>query len=179
MAKNSGRDYWEKRKKLGKPKYIKSPAELWRLACEYFTQADESPILKEDFLKGGEAAGTKINVKIMRPYTWEGFNAFLFSKGILTTLKDYKSNRDERYSEYVPIIRAIDDIIFDRNFSGAAAQVLSSNLISRQLGLAEKTISEIDANIKPQEVDYTKLSDETLEEIISIFDNRATKENGK
>lgn len=159
-----GREYWEGRKKLGRPKKIKTPAKLWELACEYFISADENPVLKQELIKGGELAGMKKNIEIMCPYTWEGLSDYLFEKGIIDNIKDYKSNRDGRYDEFVPIIRTIGQVIYKRNFNGAAAQVLSTNLIARQLGLAEKVISESDVNVT-QEVDYSKLSPEALEEI--------------
>lgn len=131
--------YWEWRKKTGKPKAIKTPQKLWDLACEYFQSVDENPGFKKDFIKGGESAGTIVDIETMRPYTWEGLEDFLFQKGIITNLDDYRQNTDGRYQAYSGIIRAIGKVIFNRNFSGAAMNFLNSNLIARQLGLAEKT----------------------------------------
>ena len=131
--------YWEWRKKVGKPKAIKTPQKLWDLACEYFQSVDENPGFKKDFIKGGESAGTIVDIETMRPYTWEGLEDFLFQKGIITNLDDYRQNTDGRYQEYAGTIRAIGKVIFNRNFSGAAMNFLNSNLIARQLGLAEKT----------------------------------------
>lgn len=131
--------YWEWRKKTGKPKAIPSPKKLWELACEYFQSVDDSPGIKKDFIKGGEMAGTIVDMETMRPYTWEGFEDYLFQRGIISDLEDYRYNKDGRYSEFGGIIRAIGKVIYDRNFSGAAMNFLNSNLIARQLGLAEKT----------------------------------------
>ena len=131
--------YWEGRKKIGRPKAIQTPQKLWDLACEYFQSVDENPGFKKDFIKGGEMAGTIVDIETMRPYTWEGLEDFLFEKGIITNLNDYRQNTDGRYQDYAGIIRAIGKVIFNRNFSGAAMNFLNSNLIARQLGLAEKT----------------------------------------
>ena len=131
--------YWEGRKKIGRPKAIQTPQKLWDLACEYFQSVDENPGFKKDFIKGGESAGTIVDIETMRPYTWEGLEDFLFQKGIITNLDDYRQNTDGRYQDYAGIIRAIGKVIFNRNFSGAAMNFLNSNLIARQLGLAEKT----------------------------------------
>ena len=131
--------YWEGRKKIGRPKAIQTPQKLWDLACEYFQSVDENAGFKKDFIKGGEMAGTIVDLETMRPYTWEGLEDFLFEKGIITNLNDYKQNTDGRYQDYADIIRAIGKVIFNRNFSGAAMNFLNSNLIARQLGLAEKT----------------------------------------
>lgn len=131
--------YWEWRKKTGKPKAIKTPEKLWELACEYFQTIDSNPAYKKDFIKGGESAGTIVDIETMRPYTWEGLEDFLFEKGIITNLDDYRQNTDGRYQEYTGIIRAIGKVIFNRNFSGASMNFLNANLIARQLGLAEKS----------------------------------------
>ena len=66
-------------------------------------------------------------------------------------------------------------MIFDRNFSGAAVNALNSNLIARQLGLAEKTINE-NTNVEAP-FDYSKLSAEALEEIAKQATAGKSKEN--
>lgn len=131
--------YWEGRKRIGKPKAIKTPQKLWELACEYFQSVDENPGYRKDFIKGGEKAGAIVSIENIRPYTWEGLENFLHERKIITNLDDYRQNTDGRYSSYAGIIRLIGKIIYDRNFSGAAMNLLNSNLIARQLGLAEKS----------------------------------------
>ena len=135
--------YWEWRKKVGRGKAIKTPKELWKHACDYFQRVDEAPFKKQDFIRGGELAGKVVELDTIRPYTWAGLEAYLFEKGIIASLDDYKLNTGERYSEFKGIIRAIGKVIYDRNFSGAAVNALNPNLIARQLGLAEKTQVEV------------------------------------
>ncbi|MGL5913119.1 MAG: terminase small subunit [Bacteroidales bacterium] len=141
------KNYWddlankveEREKKVGRPKTFKNAAQLFKLACEYFKRVDENPYHKEDFIKGGEMAGDIVKLKIMRPYTWEGLEAYLFEKGYISTLKDYQSNREGRYEEFVPIIRAITKIMYDQKFSGASVGVFNANIIARDLGLVDKS----------------------------------------
>ena len=106
-------------------------------------RVDESPFKKQDFIRGGEKAGKKVDLETMMPYTWSGLEAYLFENKIIACLDDYKLNSGERYTEYKGIIRAIGKVIYDRNFSGAAVNALNPNLIARQLGLAEKTQVEV------------------------------------
>jgi hypothetical protein len=160
--------YWEWRKKVGRPKALKSPEQLWRYACEYFERVDTSPFYKQDFIRGGESAGTKVNLECLRPYTWEGLEMYLREKSVITDLDDYKGNSEGAYTEFQDTIRAIAKVIYDRNFSGAAVNALNANLIARQLGLAEKTINENKNTEAP--FDYSKLSQEALEEIAKQAD---------
>lgn len=132
-------EYWDKRKKMGVPKKIETPEKLWDLACDYFKKVDNAPGIKKEVLKGGTKAGQIIGVETMRPYTWEGLTDYCFEKGVIQSLEDYRYNTEGRYSEFKGIIRAINTVIFDRNFSGAAMEMLNPNLIARQLGMAEKT----------------------------------------
>lgn len=131
--------YWEGRKKLGRPKLIETPEELWGYACEYFNRVNGTPFKKQDFIRGGEYAGSKVNLDQMAPYTWEGLEAYLFEKVGIAHIEDYRYNKDGRYEKFTGIIHAIGKIIYDRNFSGAAVGAFSHNLIARQLGLTEKT----------------------------------------
>lgn len=130
---------WKERKKTGRPKALKSPEELWSYACDYFETVDNNPWFKQDFVRGGEYAGAHVNLTTMRPYTWEGFEDYLFKKGIIQDLDDYRCNLDGRYAEFKGTVRAIGKIIFDRNLTGAAANFFNANIIARQLGMADRS----------------------------------------
>lgn len=134
---------WTRAKKVGKPKAFKSAQHMWNLAVEYFKSVDDNPIIKKDFVKGGEMAGMSIDIPLHRPYTWAGFSAFLYLKGVIQKLDDYKQNTDNRYSEYSEVVHAIDTIMKAQKFEGAAAGIFATNIIARDLGLAEKTETSI------------------------------------
>ena len=61
--------YWEWRKKVGRPKAIKTPNQLWKYACEYFQRVEESPFKKQDFIRGGESAGSIVELDTLKPFT--------------------------------------------------------------------------------------------------------------
>lgn len=146
--------YWEWRKKVGAPKAIKSSKQFWSLACEYFQSIDERPFLKQEQRKSPikiaagaiiddetmeEIKNPIIELKNIRPYTWAGFEAFLFEKGVLANLDHYKCNLEGRYQEFVEIIRAVDKVMFSQKFEGAASGAFNANIIARDLGLADKS----------------------------------------
>ena len=129
---------WKEMKKLGRPKAIATPEKLWELACEYFEEIDDNPFTKEELIKGGMFAGDKGTINLKRPYTWDGFSVSLYTKGIISKIKDYKENTDCRYEDYQPIIRAIGEVIWAQKFEGAAVGIFNSNIIAREIGLSEK-----------------------------------------
>ena len=163
--KRGDEGYWAWRAKVGRKKSIRDSDHMFELACEYFQTVDDDPINIKEVIKGGPSAGNIFDVPTMAPYTWAGLEAFLSEKGILQDLDDYKLNTNDSYGEFKEIVRVIGKIIYDRNFSGAAVNVFNSNLIARQLGLADKTETALKADIKTSELDYAKLSPETLEEL--------------
>lgn len=135
--------YWEYRAKnppKGRTKAL-TPTELWKFACEYFerTAAKENAFKKQDFIKGGDAAGTIIELDQMRPFTWAGLEVYLGEKNIIDDLELYRANRNNAYSDFKGVIRNIDKIMYAQKFEGAASGVFNANIIARDLGLAEKS----------------------------------------
>lgn len=131
------------RKNTGRPKAIKSPDILWEHFNGYRKEVDSRPFIKQDFVRGGDNAGQKVDVEAQLPYTWSGFEVYLFEQGVAANLDKYKMNFENAYSEFIDIIRVIDKIIFTRNFSGAAVNAFNANLIARSLGLQDKQQIEV------------------------------------
>lgn len=138
----------------GKPKYIESPEKLWEYFEEYKLWAEKHPYLWHDFV-GKDA--TEVWKKRKRPITMVGFEAYLNKQGILADLKDYHSNKDERYTEYAPIIRAIKNEIHQDIIEGATAGVYQQNIAARLTGLADK--KEIEHTIPTPFINVDPLSD--------------------
>lgn len=145
MATEFGVSEWRQQSKrdIGRPKAIESPEAMWKLACKYFADIDEKPFLKQEAIKSGDFAGTTMEVETIRPYTINGFEVFLFKRSIISDIWDYRKNTDEKYNDYQPVMRAIEKIIFDQKFSGAAVGAFNSNIIVRELGLADSTKVEV------------------------------------
>lgn len=135
--------YWAWRAKVGRPKNIPTPELLWELACKYFQMRDETPWVKNDFIRGGESAGRVVGLETAVPYTWMGFEDYLCENDILAKLEDYKKNRDGKYSEFSEVITRIGAVIYDQKFTGASVGAFSPNIIARDLGLTDKTENTI------------------------------------
>lgn len=184
MAWIKGKAHWEHQKKQGlipvaedplfgppagdiqlkgAPKKIETPEKMWSLFCDYAAEVDENPAEKAEVIKSGDMAGMQIGVDVARPYTWSGFEAFLAQHQICATVKEYKQNRTGNYENFSHVMLAIDKIIETQNYEGAAMRFFDPNLTARRLGLAEK--QEVNANVHDDGIDYSKLSDEALEEI--------------
>lgn len=178
-------DYWSWMRRVGgkalklhaagKGKKIKNPDGMWDIACEYFQETDEVHIVTEDVFKSGDLAGIKYKIEHRRPYSWAGFNRFVFSRGIVTDVDDYRFNSDNAYSDYAEVMRRIAKVMYEQKFDGASSGVFSANIIARDLQLQENTNikADIEADVKSKsditvKVDYTKLSDAALEEIARL-----------
>ena len=80
------------------------------------------------------------------PITMNGFEIYLRKSELIAKLDDYIFNKDDRYTEYAVIIRAIQLEIYEDKYSGAAAGIFNQNIIARDLGLTDK--KEIKAQIE-------------------------------
>lgn len=126
------------RRKRGVLKKISSPDQLLGMAIDYMQEVDDSPFIIKDFIKGGPRAGEVIEMKKQRPYTWMGFNTFVFNAVGLVRLEDYKTNREGRYSEFVDVVRTIDGFFKTQKFEGAAVGAFNHNIIAYDLGMVKK-----------------------------------------
>jgi hypothetical protein len=121
MTFEKGNKLWQMRSKDGKePKY--KPDALWEKALEYFQWvmqlfAYQGKVIEKDVPK-------------MRAMTFQGLELFLdIAHG---TWENYKKKND-----YLTITRAIEKIIYEQKFTGAAAALLNPNIIARDLGLRD------------------------------------------
>lgn len=154
MAAPKGNAYWQRRKKHGKPKAIKDADELWGYFCDYAARVDENPheVIEEKRGSGSNGQGAYNNdeervKKLVKPYTWEGFEDYLFEKSVIAHLGDYRDNKDNRYDDYAAIIKHIGRVIYNNKLSGAVIGIFKENIIARDLGLKDKTETEL--NVKP------------------------------
>ncbi len=130
MTFTADNQFWKARAKHGRDKIFSDPNVLWESACEYFEWVDNNP-LYEDRLVSFQGESKHEPVAKMRAMTLDGLWLFL---GIgKSTWYDYKERTD--YSE---VISRIEQVVYQQKFSGAAADLLNANIISRDLGLADK-----------------------------------------
>jgi len=128
MPATKGNKFWKARSKHGRDKIFAKPANLEAAANEYFKWVEENP-LEEAFHYQGEVA--KKALPKMRAMTLDGLCIFL---GIgRSTWNEYRERED-----FSLVIEWIEMVIRDQKFTGAAAGQLNANIISRDLGLADK-----------------------------------------
>lgn len=130
--------------KVGRPKAIETPEELWSLFEAYVKHEANNPMFKREYVgKDGDPVDTKLNV----PITFEGFECYLEDNMIINDLGDYAKNKDDRYAEFAPIITRVRRNCFVQNFKGASVGLFNANLIAKKLGLIEKVEQKIDASV--------------------------------
>jgi DNA-packaging protein gp3 len=119
---------------MGIKKYIETPEKLWEHFISYVEWAKSNPRLKEDYV-GKDAM--RVMRELERPLTWVGFECYLNENAIISELKDYEQNREERYTEFVPIVEQIKKAIQTDQLEGGAVGMYNNSIISRLLGLAD------------------------------------------
>lgn len=108
------------------------PLELWERCCQYFDWLEEHPLQEEKaFMYQGEVIHA--DERKMRAPTVQGLTAFLgVHRG---TWARWKESPHPGIRE---VVQRADDIMHDYKFTGAAAGLLNSALIMRDLGLVDK-----------------------------------------
>lgn len=165
MSAPFGNRFWEKRSKDGREKLFSDSTLLWESACEYFLFVDENPYLVQEQRKGqvnlkidakleadaladiAEALKPLISIPTIRPYTLAGLCVFLGASR--SWWNAFKGSADE---DFLEVIARIEEIIYVQKFEGAAVGAFNANLISRELGLADKQSIDMSTDIT---VEYT------------------------
>jgi hypothetical protein len=131
MAAPKGNQFWLARSSHGRNPIFASPDVLWDAACEYFQWAQDNPLYEAKAF-AHQGVVTIESLPKMRAMTVSGLCLFL---GItVESWTNYRSRED-----FFEVTRAIDAVIRDQKFSGAAADLLNANIIARDLGLADKS----------------------------------------
>lgn len=128
-----GKHIWNRKSTKGKKAAYGSADELWRAACEYFEWATDNPLIEE---RPMNIAGQLVmaEVKKARVFT---FSALCFDLDVsYSTYKGWRN--DETLAEACDWI---DNVIYTQKFEGAVAGIFNAGIISRDLGLTEKTES--------------------------------------
>lgn len=107
-----------------------NPDELWNAAVEYFEWVEDNP-LEEEKVFHAQGIITKATVNKMRAMTVQGLCLYLDIDE--QTLTNYEKKED-----FFGIVKQIKSVIYEQKFTGAAADLLNPNIISRDLGLADK-----------------------------------------
>jgi hypothetical protein len=116
-------------------KNIETPEILYDLFVEYKTYAKENP-KKENFYNAKE--GKEISITREIPYTMVGFENFVFSKGIISTLVNYFADSNNAYGKYSSICSRIRAEIKQDQIDGGMVGIYNTSITQRLNGLVDK-----------------------------------------
>jgi hypothetical protein len=135
MGAPVGNQFWKQQSKHGRDKLFATPLLLWEAACEYFEWCDNNP-LKEAKAFAFQGSVTIENMDKMRAYTIEGLCLYLDCA--TSYFRAFKNQERIDKEAFITVIVKIETVIYNQKFTGAAADLLNPNIISRDLGLADK-----------------------------------------
>jgi hypothetical protein len=135
MAAPKGNRFWEVRSTHGKSPIFATPDDLWTACCEYFAWVEENPLIEER-LFSSEGAVIKGHASKMRAMTIQGLCNFLDIGD--TTWYEYAQREG-----YAAICARAKRIIYAQKLEGAAADLLNASIIARELGLKERSETEL------------------------------------
>ena len=134
MAAPKGNRFWEARSSHGRNLIFSDPEVLWSTCVEYFEWVEDNPLTENKVAQfQGEAVDLPNNV--MRPMTLDGLHLFLGMTD--QTWINYRERDD-----FLEVVALVDKVIRTQKFEGAAAGLLNSNIIARDLGLKDATTNE-------------------------------------
>lgn len=125
---------------MAKHKYIETPEKMWELFEAYKKETKQRPILVQDYV-GKD--GNEVNREKERPLTMEGFSMYCHSTDNTSNIYDYFSNKNEAYSEYSNICRAIREAVRLDQIEGGMAGIYNPSITQRLNGLTEKTETKL------------------------------------
>lgn len=165
MSAPTGNKFWEKRSSHGRNPIFSNPDDLWKAACEYFEWVEQTPLFES---KPFAYQGVVVQEPVakMRAMTIDGLCLFLDVDR--KTWQNYRARDD-----FFPIVERIEKVIWQQKFAGAAAELLNSNIIMRELGLGDKVQQELSGpNGGPIQstINAAGLSSAALAEILALRD---------
>lgn len=125
---------------MAKHKYIETPEKMWEYFEEYRNHVKDNPIKVQDYV--GKDAEMVYRSK-ERPLTLEGFECYMYDKGIISDLSNYFANSDNKYNEYSTICTRIRKTIKDDQIQGGMVGIYNPSITQRLNGLNENITTTI------------------------------------
>lgn len=129
--KRIGNQFWKARSKHGRDKIFSTSEILWEACCEYFQWVEDNPLLEEKVFHSNGLV-TRTTIAKMRAMTLGGL--YIFLDIVEQTWVEYRKRKD-----YLGVIEQVERVLYTQKFTGAAADQLNANIISRDLGLKDKS----------------------------------------
>ena len=139
--KRLGNKWWKRRTKHGRDKIFSSPEVMLQAAYEYFEDNSKNPWYKKEVVKSGELAGSIIDVPAETPLSMRALSMYLgvHSKYFEEFKRNLPPEDKAKPNGFSAVISHIEDIIQRQQIEGAALGVYNGNIISRLVGLVDKT----------------------------------------
>jgi hypothetical protein len=125
---------------MGKRKYIETPEKLLEYFEEYKKETKNNPIQVQDYV--GKEAEMVYRTK-ERPLTIDGFEVWLFKKGIISDLSQYFANTEQRYTDYQTICSHIKKEVRSDQIEGGMAGIYNPSITQRLNNLVEKVQNDV------------------------------------
>lgn len=119
--------------KVGRPRILNSPDELYELFKKYKREVKANPRIKSVF--GGKEFEERAE-PLERPLTMEGFEVFCWNE--LGMVEQYFKNVDKRYEEYIPICTRIRKEIRQDQIEGGMVGQYNPSITQRLNNLKEQ-----------------------------------------
>ena len=133
---SAGNRFWASRLRAGPRPLYESAADLTEACARYFEWLEDEP-LYEAHVTSFRGTTTITAVPKLRAATLAGLCVHL---GISRTTwhKWRKSPENGGRPDLVDVMERVETIMWEQKFTGAAAGLLSTNLVARELGLIER-----------------------------------------
>lgn len=135
IDKRIGNQFWLARSTHGRKPIFENPEQLESACLEYLQWVEDNPLYEEKATQFQGVFVTHPSPK-MRAMTIGGLCIFLDIAR--TTWVVYKGREDFKL-----ITTQVEEIIYTQKLEGAAADLLNPNIIARDLGLKDASVSEI------------------------------------
>jgi hypothetical protein len=120
---------------MGRPPKIESPEMLYELFQQYKKEVKNTPILVHDFV-GKDAS--EVRREKEKPLTFEGFECFVWDKGISKGIDHIFSNQGGRYKRFLSICSRIKKEIRADQIQGGMAGIYNPSITQRLNNLVDK-----------------------------------------
>lgn len=148
MPFEPGNQWWKMRATHGRPGMFKTADDL-REAIESYFQWNEDNPLYEDIVSFYQGTPTHEKLEKVRALTIEGLCLHI---GISRQTWVNWRNDSEKQDDFIGVIDWAENVMRYQKFTNAAAGRLNANIISRDLGLADKQdMTSSDGSMTPKE----------------------------
>ena len=160
MAAPKGNQFWKARSSHGRAKLFESSDSLWEACVEYFEWVEENPLWEEK-LFSYQGYITRDTLYKMRAMTIEGLCLFL-------DINPFTWRRWREMEDFNAIVANAEAVIRTQKFTGAAADLLNSNIIARDLGLRDE--KGIVHDLGEKTIEQLKLENKGIDDALSNLD---------